>query len=555
MNKFFGFLIIIAIVAGGAFFYQNWQENSYSKEDLKLEILGPSEITLGQETEYIVKYKNTGNFQLNNPEFIFEPPEQALKDGAFIERQVFGIDQLGEVIYPGQEKVFRFKMRLMGEAEDVKIIKASLSYQPQDIKARYESSSSITTKISSVPITLEFDLPSKAAAGKQFIFRINYFSNVDYLLTDLRCEVEYPFGFEFIKSSPKSVDKADWVIPVLNKSDGGRIEITGIPSGNIGSAQVFKAKLGMWREGEFIVLKEITRGVEIVEPFLYLRQEINGNPQYVALPGELLHYEIFFKNIGDDSLRDLFLVNNLEGEAFDFNTLSSDSGNHQQGDNSIAFDWKKVSKLQYLLPLEEGKIEFWVKLREDLGSVKNPILRNKVFVGQAKEEFVTKINSKMEIVQKGYFEDEVFGNSGPLPPEVGEITSYTIVWQIKNYYSNVNNVKVKAVLPENAELTGEIFPEEEISTFSFDSESREIVWSVGDVERGVGVSKDGKTLAFQIDFIPEESQQNKSPEIISEVKMTGEDSWTESTAEAISSAVYTNTLNDPGISEEMGVVK
>ncbi len=555
MNKFFGFLMIIVIVAGGAFFYQNWQENSYSKENLKLEILGPSEVTLGQETEYIVKYKNTGNFQLNNPEFIFEPPEQALKGEAFLERQVFGVEQLGEVIYPGEEKVFRFKMRLMGEVEDVKIIKASLSYQPQDIKARYESSSSITTKIKSVPITLEFDLPSKAAAGKELIFRINYFSNVDYLLTDLRCEVEYPFGFEFVKSSPKSIDKADWVIPVLNKSDGGRIEITGIPSGNIGSAQIFKAKLGMWREGEFIVLKEITRGVEIIEPFLYLRQEINGNPQYVALPGELLHYEIFFKNIGDESLRDLFLVNNLEGEAFDLNTLSSDSGNHQQGDNSIAFDWKKVSKLQYLLPLEEGKIEFWVKLKEDLGAVKNPILRNKVFVGQAKEEFITKINSKMEIVQKGYFEDEVFGNSGPLPPEVGEITSYTIVWQIKNYYSDVNNVKVKAVLPENVELTGEIFPEEEISTFSFDSESREIVWSVGDIERGIGVSKEGKTLAFQIAFVPKESQQNKSPKIIGEVKMIGEDSWTESTAEAISPAVYINTLSDSGISEEMGVVK
>ncbi len=555
MNKFFGLLMIIVVVVGGAFFYQNWQENSYSKEDLKLEILGPSEITLGQETEYIVKYKNTGNFQLHNPEFIFEPPEQALKGEDFLERQVFGIEQLGEVIYPGEEKVFRFKMRLMGEVEDVKIIKASLSYQPQDIKARYESSSSITTKIGTVPITLEFDLPSKAAAGKELIFRINYFSNVDYLLTDLRCEVEYPFGFEFIKASPKSVDKADWVIPVLNKSDGGRIEITGIPSGNIGSAQIFKAKLGMWREGEFIVLKEITRGVEIIEPFLYLRQEINGNPQYVALPGELLHYEVFFKNIGDESLRDLFLVNNLEGEAFDLDTLSSDAGSHQQGDNSIAFDWKKVSKLQYLLPLEEGKIEFWVKLKEDLGPVKNPILRNKVFVGQAKEEFITKINSKMEIVQKGYFEDEVFGNSGPLPPEVGEITSYTIVWQIRNYYSDVNNVKVKAILPENVELTGEIFPEEEISTFSFDSESREIVWSVGDVERGVGVSKDGKTLAFQVALIPEELHQSQSPKIISEVKMIGEDSWTESTSETLSPAVYTNTLNDFGISGEMGIVK
>ncbi|XOB40129.1 MAG: hypothetical protein ACKKMR_02240 [Candidatus Nealsonbacteria bacterium] len=555
MNKFFSFLIILLLVAGIAGFIWRWQSNIYSKEILRLEILGLSEITLGQEVEYIVRYKNNGNFRLDNPELIFEPPEYSFKEGEIFERQVLGPEKLGEAIYPGEEKTFSFKMTILGKQDEIKIARVSLTYQPKDLKAQYESSSSFTSQIKSVPLTLEFDLPSKVAGGKDFIFRINYFSNADYLLTDLRCQIEYPFSFEFINSLPKSIEKTEWDIPVLNKSEGGRIEITGKLSGEVGEARVFKAKLGVWKQDEFILLKEIVKGVEIVRPFLYLRQEINGNPQHMALPGDWLHYEIYFKNIGEESLNNLFMVNNLEGEAFDFETIKSDLGNYQAGDSSVVFDWRKVSKLQYLIPLEEGKVEFWIKLKDDLGNVKNSILRNKIFIGEAKEEFITRISSKMEIIQKGYFQDEVFGNSGPVPPAVGDTTTYTIMWQVKNYYSDVRNAKVKAVMPQNVELTGEIFPEQEISRFTFDSQSREIVWSVGDLQKGTGISKQGLTLAFQVAFTPFSYQRHQTAEIIREARITGEDSWTETTIEALAPAINTTLPDDPTITNQMGVVR
>jgi len=554
--KFFQFFIILVLLLG-AIGFLNWRKNIYSKEVLKLEILGPTEATLAQEVEYIVKYKNNGNFRLENPELIFIPPENSIKDEKIYEREVLGKEKLGEVIYPGEEKSLPFKMRLLGKEGETKIVNASLSYKPKNLKARYESSTSFTTTIKSVPITFEFDLPSKIESGKDLRFRINYFSNVDYLLTDLRTQVEYPFGFEFIESTPKSLDKTEWEIPVLNKSEGGRIEISGKLLGEVGEAKIFRAKLGIWKEGEFILLKEIEKGVEIIKPLIYLRQEINGNPRYVTLPGDWLHYEIYFKNIGDEDLNNLFMVSQLEGEAFDFQTIKSDLGNFQPGDNSIIFDWRRVSKLQYLAPTEEGKVDFWIKLKDDLGNIKNPILRNKVFISQVKEEFLTKISSKIEIVQKGYFQDEVFGNQmeSTVPPRVGEKTTYTIMWSLKNYYSDVKEAKVKAILPQNVELTGKIFPEEEVSKFAFDSQSREIVWSVGDLERGKGIFTPPPNISFQIAFTPTESQRGQTPEIIGEAKITGEDSWTETTLQGISPAINTTLPDDPTMTEEMTIVQ
>lgn len=553
MKITFKFLIIIIVLVGIAWFAWNWQKNVYSKEILRLDIFGPSEITLGEEVEYIVRYKNKGDFRLDDPELVFEAPEYSVKDGEFFERQILGPEDLGEAIYPGEEKTFSFKMSVLGKEGDIKITKASLSYRPKDLKARYELSSDFTSQIKSAPITFDFDLPSKVASDKDFIFRINYFSNVNHLLTNLRCQVEYPHGFEFINSTPKSIEQTEWEIPLLNKSEGGRIEVSGRLSGELGEAKIFKAKLGVWQDGEFIVLKEAIKGIEMVQHSLYIRQEINGNPQYVAMPGDWLHYEIHFKNVGEDSVNNLFMVNQLEGEAFDFQTIKSDYGNFQAGDSSIVFDWRRVPDLQYLIPMEEGKVDFWVKLKDDLGSVKNPVLKNKLFIGQVKEEFITKIGSKLGLDQKAYFQDEIFGNSGPNPPQVGQTTTYTIMWHIRNYYSDVKNAKVKAILPQNVELTGEVFPESELEKFTFDSQSREIVWLAGDIVRGVGVTEPPLTIAFQIAFTPAAFQRNQIPQIINEAQVAAEDSWTETIIEGLGSAVNTSLPDDPTVNN--GVVQ
>ena len=44
----------------------------------------------------------------------------------------------------------------------------------------------------------------------------------------------------------------------------------------------------------------------------------------------------------------------LEGELFDFETLKAPLADFESGDNSIIFDWRRVSKLQFLNVQEEN---------------------------------------------------------------------------------------------------------------------------------------------------------------------------------------------------------
>lgn len=560
MRKIIFIIIIIGICLGILGFWY-WQRNPYSKEILKVEILGPERTTAFSEVEYTVKFKNNGNLRLEEPDLIFEFPEHALLEEGVMRREKIGPDELGD-IYPGEEKTFKFKARLFGKENETQTAKVYINYRPKNLNTRYESTSALTTIIDSLPLTFDFDIPSKLEADRNFKFSLNYFSSLEYPLTDLGIKIEYPSNFEFQKSEPQAMGKTEWEIPLLNKAEGGRIEVNGELSGEIKEQKIFKAVLGVWQDGEFIILKEITRGVEITKPHILVLQEINNSREYVASPGELLHYEIFFRNIGEDPFVDLFLVARLDGKAFDLDSIKVSEGQVSKEDGSIVWDGRDISSLRFLDQGDEGKLEFWVNVKREWAvnsSQGRAVLRNTVLVSKVKEEFETKINTKLSISQKVYFQDEVFGNLGPVPPEVGKETTYTVIWQAKNYYNDVKNTKVKAILPSNVRLlTGEVFPKEEGENFTFDVMSREIVWSLGNgdpLEAGTGVLNTAPSIAFQVSLKPNSNQRGKTAQLIGQARISGEDQWTEGTVFAASSGVDSDLPHDSTVSYSNGIVK
>lgn len=546
------FVIILAIIAG-ILGWQSFQQNVYSKEILKLEILGPDSAEILQEARYVVKYKNNGNIRLEELRLIFEYPKYSVLESGKTARQEIALED----IYPGQERTLEFPGRLFGKEGELKVAKAELSYRPKNLTARYISTTSFTTMVAKVPLNFELDLPSKIESGKEIRFRLNYFSNVNYPLSNLRIEMEYPGDFEFLESTPQGLENDEWEIGLLNRTDGGRIEVRGKVSGEIGEEKLFRGKLGSWQDGEFVLLKEVMWGVKIVEPSLLISQQINGNPKYIASPGDQLHYEILFRNIGQNPLTDLYLVADLEGNAFDFGTIKAPMGDFETGDNSVIFDWKNNPKLRFLDVQEQGSVDFWINLKEAPEMVgpqdKNPLLKTKIYLSQTREEFLTRVNSQLEISQKGYFEDEVFGNEGPLPPAVGQTTTYTVIWQVKNYFNDLKNVKVKARLGEGVKPSGKIFPED--ASLTFDSQSREMVWSIGDMGAGKGVADSPMGVAFQVAFTPRESQQGKVAILAERIKVEGQDQWTGEVLHQEGAELDTALENGGNLSEDKSIVQ
>lgn len=224
-NRFIIIIILLTLALGAAGFWY-WQKNPYSKEILKIEIIGPTEAVISEEVEYTVKLKNNGNVRLEETRLIFEFPEHTLLEEGFFRRQEIGYEELGD-IYPGDEKTFKFKGRFFGKEGEAKTVKALVSFRPKDLKARYDRETTFTTVIKEIPLTFDFDVPSKVEVGREFRFSLNYYSSLNYPLSNLGIRIEYPLDFEFLESDPQGLGKTEWEIPILNSAEGEGLKSRG----------------------------------------------------------------------------------------------------------------------------------------------------------------------------------------------------------------------------------------------------------------------------------------------------------------------------------------
>ncbi len=367
-----------------------YREQIFSNDILQMEIVGPKNTSMGDEVEYSVKYKNNGNFVLENARIIFNLPEHSLNEDG----KTRYVESLQD-IHPGQGGLIKFKAVLIGKEEEVKIARAVLSYTPKNLSARYESAAEFSTTINSVPIILDFDLPLKIEQQKQFTYTINYVSSVDYPLENLSIKVQPPIGFEFKSADPESIDDREWKLETLEKEESGKIAITGALNASPQENLPFSMQLGMWQDGNFIVIKEAKKEIQVTEPPLIVFQQINGAFEYTANTGEMLRYEIIIKNTGAEVLENVVVTNRLQGSAFDFSTLSSLEGEVRPG-GVIVFDSSRISRLQGLGENNEMRVEFRVALKngaqlseaeKDNATIKNSVEAQGIF-----QDFITKVN-------------------------------------------------------------------------------------------------------------------------------------------------------------------
>jgi len=516
-------ILILIILIGGFFFI--YQTKKFSKDVLRVEILAPEKVKMGEEIEYTLRYKNNGNFLLENTRLVFEFPPYSKT-----ENNKSRVIQDLEDIYPGEEKVIKFKARLIGKEGDSRTAKAIITFTPKNLTTKYEVETTFTSLIETVPFTLNFILPSKAERGKSFPYSLSYFSNVDCDLENLAIKIFSPPGFEIESAEPLSVDGIEWSLRKISKTEGGRINIRGRILTELEEKLTFRAQLGIWESGEFILIKETEKDLQVIQPLIFISQQVNGLSSYIASPGEVLHYEIFFKNIGESPFENLFIIAKISGPAIDFSTLQVKNGYIQEKEKLVIWDYKNIPELKQLAAQAEGKVEFFVKVRENLeafemGEEAN-VITTEVNISQIVQRFTVKVNSGLVVSQTVYYKSDEFENSGPIPPRVGETTTYTVRWEIKNYFNNVENVKVRAILPAGVSLTGNILPADEFRNFSFDSTSREILWMIGSLPAGTGVRGDPYFLSFQIALTPLPEQKGFFAPLIGKVRVSGENQFT-----------------------------
>ncbi|SRR6056297_70933 len=509
-------IISFLVLSGvGLWFYQ---QNQASRDELLIEILGPSEVKAGQDIEYTLRVKNKGATTLEDTELVFKFPDHAQPLGE-IEERLHHEDL--ENLYPGQEKAFHYQARLFGQAGDTVIAEAKMDYKYKGLKAYYSSETELTTSIKTVPLTFELNAPESVPPQEPFQLSINYASYLDQSLSDLEIQLQYPEDFGFNNSDPQGIESNIWQIERLSGHEGGKIRIKGQFDKEAGSSAVIVAKLGFWTDNEFTVLKQVEKTIEVAKAPIYLSQQVNNSLSYAGKKGDTLHYRLFFRNVSGQPLEKQFLVTELQGPV-DLESLRSINGTYNPGDNSILWDWKEVNSLDFLGPQEEGMVEFWVDVNEDLSDrPENPEVINSAKINKVEKNFSVKINSDLNFTQKAYEKGDFFSNEGPVPFEIGEETTYTVLWRISNVNNKVEEIFVAADLPEHVRRTHNVFPDEEYENLDYSKENDRLTWEIGTLDPGQEA-----TVAFQLETDPQSEEDLEAP-LIKKAEIRGEDQWTD----------------------------
>jgi hypothetical protein len=534
LKKIVFILLGLTIVVGalGYFFYQR---NVFGQDRLRFEITAPDAIGAGEEIEYIVRYRNNSDTRLEEMILIFEYPENSIptedeedenvKKRGPLRREV----KVGE-LNPGEEKTSIFKARLFGKEGISFEANAWIRYVPRNLASRYESKREHITIIDKVPISFNFQIPSTVDPDRENSFRLRFSSEVDYPLTDLEVRLTYPAGFRFIRSTPKTETEGRnvWTWPVLNRGDDGTIDVDGVLLGNPGDAKIFNAVLGIYVEDNFIVLREASRGTAITRSNLLIDMQVNGRDDYIANPGELLHYEVFFRNIGKETLEELFLLVDLDGNTLNLSQVEPVDGRFQEDRGVIIWSHTFDYALLSLKENEEGRVEFWVRVRGDLPY--NPEIKVKASIERAEKTLLTKVNTRLSLIQDVIRNGSPFEIAGPFPFKEGETSNYAVRWRVKNHFNDVRDVVLRAKLPEGARITGEKNLDDVI--LSFNSSTREVVMDIENIVAG-----ETKEIFFEVEINPRRDFEEEDI-VLFEGEVRGKDRRTENTITSLTGAVF-----------------
>ena len=544
-NQLLKWLVLLALLLAIVSFLSFWFGSpSFSESGVKLGIEGPAQVSVGDEVVYKLKYSNTTKLDLNNMTFKFTYSDDSvvLKDGIVTKEfsETFTIDQLS----PGQSAEKEFRAFLVGDRGNIKTVKAELSYGAGGLKTVFEKNISLSTTIIGLPISLTLSAPPNSVPGQAVNYVLDYRNESNNDIYDLRFEFDYPDGFSVQKITPSpNTGNYVWIIPILKKNNGGRISITGFLNGKEGETKNVSVALKRKIGDQYVNYEKAETSSVIANPLLGVGVSVNDSSDYSAFAGDDLNYTIKYSNNSNYNLIGVNLVIKLEGEMYDISNLDTKGGYYDDSSGTILWNASTVSDFANLVPNKRGQVSFRIKLKSNIPSgatgSKNLFVRTSTRLSTpnvpsgvggdeifAESNLVTKISTQPTLKQTIYYNDLAFGSSGPFPPEVGKETLFTIHWQITNSGNDMSGVKIIGILPtgvnwKNIVSVGSGQPEP-----TFNTNTSEVIWNLGVLPQGVGVTGAKYEASFQIIIKPSTNQKGSAVPLIKDSKLSGVDTFT-----------------------------
>jgi hypothetical protein len=493
------FFAFLSAVSWAGFFFFSPADRKFSGDGVSVEITGPATPKSGELVTYTVSWKNgekvplgTATLELRLPEELtsrtVEPPmdEGALTLGSLAP----GSD--GEVTVTG---VF---LAPVGKQAD---LQAVMSYRPADFNSQFQKVATRTVSVEDSVMGLSVTGPTRAMAGDEVTLDFSYINTTESEFSGLKFGTTYPTGFIPKSSEPAAADAGftSWSIEKSEPNSEGHIKIIGTFASDAKGKNEIKGSLGFVdSEGVLMEQKNSTWAVEVVEGELVATLVLNGKGgDQPASFGDTLHYAVSWKNTGTSTLEDVSISLVFEAQP-DLSKVLVWSGlkDKQEGaksDGRITWSEKQITALGKVRPGDEGTVDLDIPLLSTPLSGETETDYSVTAKAEASIQFIDSepvsrtvqtpplkatlsSDAKLASAARYFDENGVPIGSGPLPPKVGEATSYRVCWKLDNTLHDLADLKLSARLPTNVSWTGK--QSVDAGSLSFDAAEEKMKWTL-----------------------------------------------------------------------------
>jgi hypothetical protein len=534
--RLFRNLIILAFSLGIIYFaYSYFFDRTNDSSSLELKIIAPEKVLAGEEISYKVEYHNPSKFSLTRVHLEIQYPESFILVGSSVAptNGNYGWDLPD--IDPGGNASLSITGKLINKPDSVNVISGRLSYVPLNYSSQFKKEASASTLVSGPGFQVDLEYNNTAF--------LNQDNAMTVILSDVKNNYLGDFNLNFSLPEETNVSLASSSEPsgatndlltkkiTVTKSGGVSWLVSGL-SQEVGRQQIpLSYKIGTkldnpeisvrlekkLDDGQSYVFWEKTFKPELVKSDLNLTMFINGSKNDGAINfGQTLNYTLSYSNKGDNSFKDVVIMAAVSGDFIDFNSLNMEKPGELRSDTII---WTKneIPELAEIKPGQEGEINFSLNLlpfkEGDMG--KNLSITSFAQYGvnsqTVKDEdnksntVITRINSDLSLSEQiRYFNDDNQPvGSGPLPPKVGEKTSFKVYWVVKNNLHELSDTRVVLDLPSNINFDEK--NSTNVGNIYYDANTRQVIWDIGRLP----VSVYRADAEFNISLTPIENDRNK----------------------------------------------
>jgi len=555
-------VFFVATLAIGAYIF--FGGNTFiSSKNVDISVLGPTSISAGETLELGVTVSNKNNADLESANISIQYP-QGSRDITSSQSLTFNKEDIGS-IKAGGEAVRDIKFVLIGSTGEVKEIKFTVEYKVKGSNATFYKEKIYEITIGNTPLTLTVESPTSITSGETFNTNVTLTLNSTDILKGVMLRAEYPYGYSVANSNPNPISENNvWSLGDMSPGDKKVISIKGQLVGEDTEERTFRFYAGVSDGGSANpnfqnVVVSFQNTVSIARPSIGLSTTFNGDASsnYTAPVGQSVSTYVKVKNNMTDKLLNPKLEVKLSGQGLDKSSVSvQNSGIYNASTDKVSWNLSNNSGNSELSPGDTSQVSFSFSSLSSLGQSKTlpeivlDITMTGIPVGGSSQNPITitdrkviKVSSEVNFSSKMLHSIGAFFNEGPIPPKVGENTTYTAVLNVGNTRSNINNTKVTARLGQGVTWVGaSSFASENIE---YDEASNTITWDLGTLVSGAGFSSPMREVSFQVSFKPTTIQIGSAPVLISNISLSGVDSLTSQTVSATNPSLTTSLPNDP----------